>query len=212
MGCTSDEELCNPDEFPAHDVTVEAFQILETEVTELQYALAIGPAPSCDYGEGGTGHSPVECVTWEEAKAFCEEVAARLCTEAEWEYAARGGIPAGYSCIHCPTRYECPEDFAWHGQNSQAHKHDVKDKLPNDLGIYGMMGNVWEWTNDWYSPSYYAVSPLENPPGPESGTYKVKRGGSFSAYDIESTIRHSHRSSYYPNHAYGNIGIRCCKD
>ena len=206
MGCSPGDGACGSNENPAHSVTLSPFEMLETEVTEGQYEAVTGEDPSCDWGTDGGPDSPVECIDWYEAKAFCEAVGGRLCTEAEWEYAARGGTTTKY---YCGDSASCLNDIAWYLDNSGSHKHDVKGKAPNAYGLYDMLGNVYEWTADWYSNSYYSVSPANNPQGPNSGSYRVLRGGCFySAYDY---LRVSYRSYDSPSAGYGTLGLRCCR-
>ncbi|MBM4355694.1 MAG: hypothetical protein FJ109_18210, partial [Deltaproteobacteria bacterium] len=208
MGCSPGDGDCFSDEKPSHSVTLSPFQILETEVTEAQYFKVTGKDPSCDWGDGGGPDSPVECVDWYESKAFCEAVApkGRLCTEAEWEYAARGGTTTKY---YCGDNASCLGGIAWYGSNSGDHKHDVKGKAPNAYGLYDMLGNVWEWTADWYSSGYYSVSPANNPQGPNSGSYRVERGGGFGHDDYY--LRVSYRSAGVPSDVYDGLGLRCCR-
>ena len=98
MGCSPNDDNCSSDESPVHQVTISAFEMLETEVTEGQYEAERGENPSYNYGAGGGIDNPVESVDWSEAKAFCEAIGGRLPTEAEWEYAARGGTTTRYYC------------------------------------------------------------------------------------------------------------------
>src|SRR6267142_2035232 len=117
---------------------------------------------------------PVESVTWNQAKAYCEKVEMRLPTEAEWEYAARAGS--------VEPRYGEPDAIAWHGGhdggNSGGRTHDVMHKKQNVWNLYDMLGNVWEWEGDCYDSNYYRNSPSKDPSGPTSGEcqYRVLRG------------------------------------
>ena len=217
MGCDSDAWSCSSVEKPMHSVTVATFGILETEVTEAQYATVTGEDPSCDFGAGGGPNSPVECVNWYQARAFCEIVGGRLPTEAEWEYAARGGTTTKYYCGDDPS---CLGDIAWYGANSGGHKHDVKGKAPNAFGLYDMLGNVWERVEDcWHGP----FSPLD-PPGyvgaPDTGypawdydcvgSGRVVRGGNFvnAALDLRVTERLYDK----PSDAFDETGFRCARN
>ena len=206
MGCSPNDGKCGNNEKPAHSVTLSAFEILETEVTEAQYEAVTGEDPSCDYSGGGGADSPVECIDWYDAKAFCEAVGGRLCTEAEWEYAARGGTTTPY---YCGDSSSCLDGIAWYNSNSWGHKHDVKGKAPNPYGLYDMLGNVWEWTADWYDDDYYDVSPANNPNGPNSGSFRVVRGGFFGF--AGGGLRVSRRVYYGPSVDAATLGGRCCK-
>src|SRR5437899_167917 len=127
----------------------------------------MGNNPSHFHGE----QLPVETVTWNQAKRYCEAVGGRLPTEAEWEYAARAGNEA--------SRYGNLNEIAWYDNNSDHKTHDVGQKQANRWGLYDMLGNVWEWVGDWYDEKYYAKSPSVDPTGPTSGKYRVVRGGSW---------------------------------
>ncbi len=139
MGCSPNDSGCTSKEEPSHAVTLSAFEMLETEVTEAQYLAVMGTNPSCNYNEGGGPDNPVECVTWFNAKAFCEAVGGRLPTEAEWEYAARGGTTTKY---YCGDLVSCLTGIAWYGLNSDGKLHSVKGKTANAYGLYDMLGNV----------------------------------------------------------------------
>ena len=126
---------------------------------------------------------PVENVSWEDCQTFISKLNSitgkqyRLPTEAEWEYAARGGNRSqGYKYSGSNT----PSNVAWYDDNSGNKTHEVMTKSPNELGLYDMSGNVYEWCDDWYDIKYYANSPNNNPKGPSSGFYRVIRGGCWS--------------------------------
>jgi formylglycine-generating enzyme required for sulfatase activity len=209
MGCSpGDEGYCSWDEKPPHSVTVSAFEMLETEVTEAQYLAVTGDDPSCDYGEGGGPNSPVECTNWFDSNAFCEAVGARLPTEAEWEFAARGGTKTRF---YCGDSCSCLDGIAWYVVNSGDHKHDVKGKAPNAYGLYDMLGNVWEWNADWFSEDYYSVSPTINPKGPIGGSERVLRGGCFY-FGCLDTLRVSDRFATGTLDHGGFLGFRCARD
>jgi formylglycine-generating enzyme required for sulfatase activity len=205
MGCSPGDTSCYGDEKPFHAVTLSSFQMLETEVTESQYSAVVGTNPSCNWNGGGGPNNPVECVTWYQAKEFCEAIGGRLPTEAEWEYAARGGTTTKY---YCGDSSSCLGGIAWYSGDM---KQNVKAKTANAYGLYDMLGNVWEWTADWYSSSYYSSSPSVNPTGPASGSDRVARGGSFYS-SAASSLRVSYRLDFDPSAGYGYLGFRCARD
>ncbi|MDA3838125.1 MAG: formylglycine-generating enzyme family protein [Candidatus Delongbacteria bacterium] len=163
--------------WPEHSVTISDFYIGKTEVTQAQYKAVMGTNPSRFKGD----NLPVEEVSWCDAVEFCkklsemEGVTYRLSTEAEWEYAARGGNESrGYKY----SGSNDINDVAWYVENSGDKTHPVRTKQPNELGIYDMSGNVWEWCSDRYG-SYLSRSQT-NPMGTNSGTTRVVRGGTCS--------------------------------
>lgn len=183
MGATSEQGSdASSNEEPAHQVTLSDYYIGETEVTQELWQAVMGSNPS-DF-TGNLQH-PVECVSWNDCQAFITKLNNltgenfRLPTEAEWEYAARGGNASeGYKY----SGSNSIGDVAWYSDNSSNTTHPVKTKQANELGIYDMSGNVWEWCADWYSSSYYSSSPQDNPSGPSSGSNRVLRGGSWGSY------------------------------
>jgi formylglycine-generating enzyme required for sulfatase activity len=190
--------------------------MLETEVTEGQFQLVVGQNPSCNCKGGGGVDNPVECVDWPAAKAFCAKIGGRLPTEAEWEYSARGGTATPYYCNYGG----CLGAIAWYYGNSGGIKHSVKGKQANPIGLYDMLGNVWEWTSDWWDDSYYGVSPPTDPTGPAGGTQRSVRGGSFSTDGWDADLRVSNRIPLSPSHAscyvgpnndLVNVGFRCVR-
>ena len=193
----------SPDESPEHEVTLDSFSISATEITFDQYdrfCEATKRSKPSDNG-WGRGSMPVINVNWNDAYEYCQwasdvtQTTIHLPTEAEWEYAARGGTKGhGYTF----SGSNDVDAVAWYSENAGKKTHPVAGKLPNELGIFDMTGNVWEWCLDWYSDEYYSVSPRKNPQGPASGQYHVLRGGSWlsnAAYSHIST-RSSLRSDY----------------
>ena len=193
------------DEKPVHKVTLSTYYIGETEVTQELWKAVMGSNPS--YFSSGSLKRPVENVSWNECQEFIRKLNAltgktfRLPTEAEWEFAARGGTKSrGY-------KYSGGNDIgsvAWYDGNAVRSTHDVKTKQPNELGIYDMSGNVWEWCQDWYGK--YSAGSQSNPKGPSSGSNRVIGGGSW--YLNPRDCRASLRSSYNPDYRYLSIGLR----
>jgi formylglycine-generating enzyme required for sulfatase activity len=203
MGTTDAEEGSNYDERPRHQVTLtKDYWVSKYPVTQKQYRDAIGTNPSdADYGIGD--NYPVNTVSWDEAVAFCNKVGGRLLTEAEWEFAARGGNKSnGYIYSGSNTI----GDVAWYSDNSGGSTfHPVGQKLPNELGIYDMSGNVWEWVSDGFGD--YPSGAVTNPTGPASGiSFRVYRGGSWGngAWFCRVAIRHS----ISPSIRSGDLGLR----
>jgi formylglycine-generating enzyme required for sulfatase activity len=218
MGCSPGDKEYYADEKPAHRVTItKGFWIGQTPVTVRAYKRFAGAtgrqmpnAPS--FNSGWTNENmPVVNVTWDEAQAYCGWVGGRLRTEAEWEYAARGGSTQ--------ARYGPIDEVAWYYENSGGGTHDVAQKRANGFGLYDMLGNVWEWVNDWYDANYYQSSPPRDPQGPTRGVavaagrfilvgpHRVYRGGAWDF--VAKNVRVSQRGGEDPTGRYGNVGLRC---
>ena len=207
MGATAEQTGVFGDEKPTHQVTLPSYYIGKTEVTQELWQAVMGSNPSNFKGT----NLPVEKVSWEDCKTFIAKLNAltgknfRLPTEAEWEFAARGGNKSrGYKYCGSNTL----SDVAWYVDNSDNKTHPVAAKTPNELGIYDMSGNVLEWCNDWYSSSYYTSESQTNPTGPDSGSSRVRRGGSWNY--SENTCRVSRRGNTTPSFRYNYLGLRLC--
>jgi formylglycine-generating enzyme required for sulfatase activity len=204
MGATSEQGSdAESDEKPVHSVTLDSYYIAETEVTQAQWRAIMGTNPSNFSGD----NRPVEKVSWDDAQEFCRKLSQltgktyTLPTEAQWEYAARGGKKSkGYKY----SGRNSINDVAWYNDNSRSMTHSVKQKQPNELGLYDMSGNVWEWCSDWYGD--YSSSNQTNPTGPSSGSFRVLRGGSW--YDNAGYCRVSSRVSNDPSSRYDIMGFR----
>jgi formylglycine-generating enzyme required for sulfatase activity len=232
MGCSPGDNECWDWEKPAHQVTItRGFWIGQSPVTVGAYKRLAGAtgrqmpyAPSINSGWTNE-NMPIVNVDWDDAQGYCSWAGARLPTEAEWEYAARGGSTE--------ARYGPIDDVAWYGDNSGRQRlhgarileeegmikyvgrleangngtHDVAQKRANGFGLYDMLGNVWEWVSDWYDEHYYQSSPAQDPQGPGSGRYHVLRGGSW--FDFSWIVRVSNRP-LDPSLRYVDLlGFRC---
>ncbi len=158
----------------------------------------------CYYAHEKFKNKPVVEVSWHGANAYAKWLGKRLPTEAEWEYAAKGGI---YNNEYDNNEYETISNYAWYRANSNQDIHNIGQKKPNELGIYDMRGNVFEWCLDWYSANFYVLSPYENPMGVNAGEYKVIRGGSALSFKVSTKV--SSRFFNLPSNTKGDCGFRC---
>ena len=238
MGCSPGENDCYDDEKPSHQVRISnGFWMGQTPVTVGAYkrfgreAGKPMPAEADILGRPlnaawSNDAMPVVNVTWDDAQAYCEWAGGRLPTEAEWEYAARGGMT--------DARYGPVEEIAWCVSNSGLESlddtrlfdddyanyqqrlrdngngmHEVGLKRPNGFGLFDTLGNVCEWVNDWYDDKYYQNSPNTDPPGPSSGRWRVLRGGCWCDYAWFARV--SSRKAAHPTSRFNNFGFRCYK-
>ncbi len=189
----------NNDEKPIHNVTLSSYKIAKYETTVAQWQKVMGSNPN---GRTGCMDCPVTSVSWDDIQTFIQKLNTlsgknyRLPTEAEWEYAARGGTKS--------QKFEYAgsndsNEVAWTSANSGLTIHPVGQKKPNELGLYDMSGNTWELCADWFDENYYAKSPGNNPKGPESGPFRIVRGGNFHNKPADSRV------AYRPA---GKIGYR----
>jgi formylglycine-generating enzyme required for sulfatase activity len=179
MGCQKTEPDCYPDE-EQHTVTLSTFQISKYEITVAQYRYycnQTGKSMPQEPNFGWQDNAPIVNVTWQEAKDYAKWAGGRLPTEAEWEFAARGGNKSkGYKYSGGDNALE----VGWCYENSEKMTHPVGEKKANELGLYDMSGNAWEWCEDNYDIYYYKNSPQKNPKGPTKGIGKVNRGGCYN--------------------------------
>jgi formylglycine-generating enzyme required for sulfatase activity len=206
MGCSPSDTECERDEKPPHLVTItKGYWLGQTEVTVGAYkrfAAATGTAmpPHPDFNPGWSNKQMLMVnVSWDDAQAYCTWTGGRLPTEAEWEYAARAESTE--------ARYGSLADVAWYNETSRWHAHPVGEKRANGFGLYDMLGNVWEWVNDWYDANYYKNSASQDPAGPVMGVYGVLRGGSWSS--DPKYVRVSNRNRSNPGSSHVNVGFRC---
>jgi formylglycine-generating enzyme required for sulfatase activity len=207
MGCSPGDAECFPEEKPEHRVVITApFELGKYQVTQAEYEAVTGTNPSSFSGP----NLPVEGVSWFDAQKFCETMnnrkdghRYRLPSEAEWEYAARAG---DVSC-----RYGVLDEVAWFRDNSEGSTHPVGRKKPNAFGLYDTLGNVWEWVEDWYAVDYYAHSPQSDPRGPETGEYRILRGGSWRGV-ARGLARVSSRYVLRPHVRSNVLGFRCARE
>jgi formylglycine-generating enzyme required for sulfatase activity len=205
MGCSANTG-CFDEAKPAHRVTLtKGFWIGQTEITVgawKRFAAATGgglPWALDARPDLAKDNMPMIDVNWDAANTYCQWIGGRLPTEAEWEYAARGGS--------AEEIYGKLDDIAWYNGNSHGNPHPVGQKLANGFGLYDVLGNVFEWVNDWYDDHYYPHSPSQDPAGPESSNMRGLRGGSYQWSDKLAQL--SSRHAEYPEVANPDFGVRC---
>ncbi|MBQ9355759.1 MAG: SUMF1/EgtB/PvdO family nonheme iron enzyme [Prevotella sp.] len=196
------------DEKPAHQVSLSSFYIGKYPVTQVEWKTIMGRNPS----NFQNPNRPVEYVSWNDCQMFIRklneltQMQFRLPTEAEWEYAARGG---NYHRGYVYAGSDLVEDVAWYNRNSNGVTHEVGQKRPNELGLYDFSGNTWEWCQDWYGR--YSISPLNNPVNDKSwGSFRVARGGCFKGNN--SFCRITCRNYFSPNTCGEHLGLRLAAD
>lgn len=233
MGSKDEDYTADTDEQKQHEVNVGNFEISKFEVTVWdwkQYVKATKKKMPTAPKWGWIDTNPMNNITWNEAITYCNWLSKkegltpaykmngplvvcnfdangyRLPTEAEWEYAAKGGkLSKSFKYSGSNTL----DEIAWHKANSNGTPHTVGTKLPNELGIYDMTGNVWEWCWDWYNKDYYKIEKNENPKGPEMGDKRTVRGGSWDS--SPNFARPSNRISTYPSKTHEFYGFRLVK-
>jgi len=209
MGCTAEQNDCADNEKPVHQVQVSDFEIGKYEVTQEVWEAVMGENPS---HFKGCSQCPAEHVSWEDVQAFLKQLNEvtgsryRLPTEAEWEYAARGGQRSrGYPYAGSET----PGSVAWYGRNSWGATHPVGQKHPNELGLYDMSGNVWEWVADCWHADYVGVPSDKSAWQSGDCSVRVLRGGSWD--DVPGDIRSTGRGSDTAGSLGSKVGFRLAR-
>jgi formylglycine-generating enzyme required for sulfatase activity len=199
MGCSTGDPQCQPDEMPAHAVRIDkGFWLAKTEVTVGQY---VARHPGWHLDIPARDDEPARDITRSDAKAYCASIGGRLPTEAEWEYAARGGTSERY--------YDSLSSIAWYEDNSDGHPHAVAGKEPNAYGLYDMLGNVYEWAFDRYYNKYDDTSgEIEEPLAPNASG--VARGGAWTSE--ANDVRVSNRFDLPRDYTDPRVGFRCALD
>lgn len=230
MGCVPDDGDCGESEKPRHPVTLTgSFDLMKTEVTLgmfRTYATAAGKAVPVQQVWSVNPRQPILSVTWDESVAFCSWLGGRLPSEAEWEYAARGGQDgAKYVWGNVPRPELNGRPVANVADESALRKSPGGRIIPgyedgysetapvgsfvsSAFGLHDMAGNVWEWVADWYGP--YSDGLATDPHGPTAGNRHVARGGSWTS--VLTTLRVSYRNELAPGPRYGYVGFRCARD
>ncbi|CEN35686.1 formylglycine-generating enzyme family protein [Capnocytophaga cynodegmi] len=226
MGSPTKDKESQWDERPQHKVTVSDFKVSKYEITNAQYAKFLTAKGNQTEDKkkwyqgkdikqegdtfvvtAGKENHPVILVSWYGAKAYAEWVGGKLPTEAEFEYILRGGSKkVNQDGIFADEDGSGDNigDYAWYRANSGGVLHPVGEKKANELGLHDVNGNVWEWTADWYGS--YSSADQTNPTGPENGTYRVRRGASYTC--LKDKCRIANRGTYIARDGQGNIGFR----
>ena len=215
MGCSPGESRCDDAERPRHEVAItKGFWMSQREVNAGAYKRFSAatrrsmPPPPIFNRQWKNDVWPIVKVSWNDARDFCKWTGGRLPSEAEWEYAARGGTTE--------SLYGPLDAIAWYARNSGSggnqwgNPNEGGLKQPNAFKLYDTLGNVFEWTNDWFDSDYYARSPHDDPPGPASGQQRVVRGRAWVAFAVD--MRVSYRGSNPPDESYFEGGFRCAMD
>ena len=240
MGCSPEDAACRDDERPSHSVTIsKGFWMSQTEVTVGAYKRfdkrtgRSMPREEDRFGRrlnpGWSDNAmPIVNLTWGEAQEYCSWAGGRLPTEAEWEYAARGGSTM--------KSHGALDEVAWYADNSGRERfdsgaialnrgpnallqriadnkdqmHEVAKKHPNGFGLFDVLGNVSEWVSDWYDGKYYQNGPSQDPHGPTTGQSRVRRGGSWN--DPPWIVRASYRDTLDPRDKSADVGLRCVRN
>ena len=193
MGASPGDTQAGDGEKPAHEVTItNAFYLGRTEVTQAQWFKVMDANPSEFLGDS----LPVDSVSWNDCQQFCAKTGMKLPTEAQWEYACRAGTTGATYCDL--------DLIAWHYGNAEGETHAVGKLQPNALGFFDMLGNVWEWCEDWYGR--YSSGSVTNPTGPATGSYRLLRGGDWNDYSY--ACRASGRDGATPVYFAYDIGFR----
>jgi formylglycine-generating enzyme required for sulfatase activity len=219
MGCNQElDEKCRQDEHPYHEVVLDAFEVDRYEVTVGDYRACVSAGGctepdtggSCNWDVATMDDHPVNCVDFSQAVAYCEWAKKRLPTEAEWEKAARGTegqvYPWGNDSADC--EHAVMNDGGNGCGTGKTMAVGSKPAGASPFGAMDMAGNVWEWVADWYDASYYQTSPASAPPGPQEGTFRVARGGSWYGGSVDD-LRASRRNRLLPSFCNHDLGFRC---
>lgn len=216
MGCVGEDPKCLPHESPQHEVKIsKPFWIGRTEVEIAAYQRFIeankprrmpSRGPEWDSRYRITNH-PMTRIAWDEADAYCKWAGGRLPTEAEWEYAARGGIENESFPLNNENSREKANFMGVKGNDRFDYTAPVRSFDPNPFGLFDMAGNTWEWCSDWYASDYYSNSPKTDPRGPATGSVRVTRGGSWIS-DPAEHLRISYRNNRFKDRSNA-VGFRC---
>jgi formylglycine-generating enzyme required for sulfatase activity len=218
MGCAPADTKCAPEEKPQHEVTIsKGFYLGRNEVTVAAYQRFVASAKEAKkplrmpaaplYNRGWkTTDYPMVLVSWEQAQEFCRWAGGRLPTEAEMEYAARGGAMDEVYPGNDENSRDKANFYGTHGNDLYEDAAPVRSFDPNGFNLFDMSGNVWEWAQDWYSSTFYQTSPTVDPQGPAMGKDHIIRGGSFESdfrQDLRLSVRKPQGGSSY------KVGFRC---